>query len=1742
MSITNLNTVSTPTTTTGVPTASAGTTTSSTAVSTTGTVGAPTSSSSTVTVTALMNKFEQGNMTVKDLVAELKNKGITSQVKTDDKFTSVTFKYSNKNYTIRSSNVNNESGTDSNKTTSYSDTTLRTTYKFSTEVINKYFDVCESYEDSAGKTTVTKYTIKENCGYSSPSALRTALYNEVKDQLVLSTFLADKYDKNSTNSYLLTKVNSGKTNLSTTNYTTYADEIKKAAGDDVVKLKQDALNKVIKDFSCGNLVVQQLDTVLKSIGVENKTRTLTDGKYVVKFEFLGKNYQITCNQAAATKGGDTVHNKSYVFDSKFLEQINDYLFDELVDEYLYKIDDNNYRLKDELSLSDFLKDAGFVTELDVEFLKLKGVDITEFTGYEEMKDADGNVIAYGSLDYIIETNSDKFAKYNLISSNDVQSFSAPGVAEYLYSQISENFYELNEGITQELVNYAKEHDSRTIYSLLMHDLEVNHKSVYSYINTLSSNTIDYEALEADIVSAITDYKLHGNKAIVENLYNSVLGDSWHTKNLTEIKTLFYKTKDTNNVDWIVNNIKDLLIESYQDKYSKDLDPSKLTNLFSEVNSMYEKASGINSYEAEDVRAIMSTVLEGAVSISLNSNHYDSILSALEEAITDEDLLNSCKDEFAYYIHNSINNNPSKLEMFSDVTRTMLETPLAGHAQDILALYNNGEVSKYEAEFALRYINNNVPITPQARVFIENIIDNLGDKEACNKILDTTAFYTLSSASGYFTFEDIIEVYETEFSEFAEGGKLRKEFEDFVANMQNAMVESTSAAIDSTIKDIKNCVMNALGSIKDMQPSESDSIIDILNSLRISYNLDQYLSNMECPSLEEIFGKNDIGNSFGSFEEVMNYIMEQIEKEVKNSSLKEFDPSKTLKDEMRLTLNNALESFVQTNISMPVEMISVTPEEIQAYVEAMELDNEGITELFYNNLQASGMSLVELIDAIKLQAVNQCPEMTKTTLIQNVMLNLSISGVKESNDMDLMAERIEGVVAQFEDLVLSNGGKLSLKAVYDAYQKDGITDQDALSEIIIAFGYYLEKKLEITDNDLVMSKLNEFLGGNPNSLFEKIADGKISLSSIIQDNMATDLSDYVTPAPARSRQLGSNGKTSISGCPVGNGRDFEIRVSRDGIGGYYRINEEWFEPGGLGDYFCDYTNTGKPEGFMMSVGSLLCPVVGVWDKINECGHLYVESRRAGKYERLMKEAPTARLREKYRVLYEEAKVGRKNSLISLGLGVFGDGVKAGHSKFINLDDIVEVKNKKYFDACIDGHSTIAGWGNDIICNGTQEKIRRTANQEVRDKMKDIMIDREDYCRAHRKDSFKEGDVSEYAYRSDEELALLGISRTYIKDDKGNIIGIHWKDEVTGKEWDTPDEDIVALCSPYRDYTVAGGGNVKPADRISYFDLTNGMFTTWLPQVTVWGSYTEVKHGSVNMLVEYERLAKLGVKQQTIASLRDMYASTQKEFYNLELAIRKSVLNSDEFADYNARYAGAWFEHYKKDHPEIFEQMEKSKQKQLDAYKDMLDFVGFVQSYGGTCYVERKTGISATNGSVITGYAIEIAWPGGCFPTEDSVVKQYVDKAKAFYGGMSEQFLDFFWAEQEGKDMYDTMMKHTPAWAQENFTPEEADEMYQRGVQLEAEAEQRRLEQEEAMREYEERMAKDNNYSNGTISSEEKEQQERENPYAYLAGVDMRFMQNYDTSPRTIWTNEGLVYVDTGEPVEKEEYTGSIFNRE
>ena len=227
----------------------------------------------------------------------------------------------------------------------YSD--LINKYKLSGSVINKYFEVAPTLnwgsvnaipvsmknnivsgngikssgtannrlnsltQNISNNISNTRYRLKSDCGFKSISELLKHLekFDDYKNDLILDNFLSGKaQESDAVNSLYCTEDG---TTLTAANYDEYIKEIGLASGDKAKELKQKALDKLLKDYSSGNLSYRQANTVLNAIGVDNQQYNSNDGKYTFSFSFNGKNYSITCNKEAAKSGVDNIQTKTY---------------------------------------------------------------------------------------------------------------------------------------------------------------------------------------------------------------------------------------------------------------------------------------------------------------------------------------------------------------------------------------------------------------------------------------------------------------------------------------------------------------------------------------------------------------------------------------------------------------------------------------------------------------------------------------------------------------------------------------------------------------------------------------------------------------------------------------------------------------------------------------------------------------------------------------------------------------------------------------------------------------------------------------------------------------------------------------------------------------------------------------------------------------------------------------------------------------------------------------------------------------------------------------------------------------------------------------------------------------------------------------------------------------------------------------------------------------------------------------
>ena len=243
-----------------------------------------------------------------------------------------------------------------NKTSSakiYAKTDLQNngTINLSDSLINQYFNLI--YEDSDGKTM---YTIKPDSGYKTPQQLMSALFEQYKQDLILDNFLENK-NKEGERAVDLQKLESGETLLAT-NFDKYAKEIGLATGEEAEKLRAEALDKLIKDYTSGNMNHVQIRDVLNAIGVETFERK--GGQFITySFTYDGKQYTLNCNMEAAKLANDDIVQATYTKDELLATPGADEI---LINNYFVaaaSVDNKTtiYRLRNNRSFEEFQQDC-----------------------------------------------------------------------------------------------------------------------------------------------------------------------------------------------------------------------------------------------------------------------------------------------------------------------------------------------------------------------------------------------------------------------------------------------------------------------------------------------------------------------------------------------------------------------------------------------------------------------------------------------------------------------------------------------------------------------------------------------------------------------------------------------------------------------------------------------------------------------------------------------------------------------------------------------------------------------------------------------------------------------------------------------------------------------------------------------------------------------------------------------------------------------------------------------------------------------------------------------------------------------------------------------------------------------------------------------------------------------------------------------------------------------------------------
>ena len=303
----------------------------------------------------ITNKFANGEIDYNNCISQLAALGVTATALSES---SIRFSYKNKTYTITQKNA-------TTSTPTYTLSQLQNSYKFSDEIINKYFkkqNVSTSGAAGAKQNSgnIDRYVVNTSSGCKTISDVEEIAAKQYQKDMVLTNFLNDM-NKQTNSVSNMQKASDGK-EITKDNYKDYVNEITATLGTDTDAAKQKALDKLIKDYTQGNIAFQMMGTLFVAIGITD-AKAITKGsgtKTSVAFEFSfnGKSYKMSCNIFASLSGTDKKTVNTY--SANELKNIG--ATSEQIDKYFESISSidgksNTYKLRSGKTYTAFLKEV-----------------------------------------------------------------------------------------------------------------------------------------------------------------------------------------------------------------------------------------------------------------------------------------------------------------------------------------------------------------------------------------------------------------------------------------------------------------------------------------------------------------------------------------------------------------------------------------------------------------------------------------------------------------------------------------------------------------------------------------------------------------------------------------------------------------------------------------------------------------------------------------------------------------------------------------------------------------------------------------------------------------------------------------------------------------------------------------------------------------------------------------------------------------------------------------------------------------------------------------------------------------------------------------------------------------------------------------------------------------------------------------------------------------------------------------
>lgn len=340
----------------------------------------------------LAQKFQNGEITTIEFGNMMRQLGAVSKECSNN---TVQYLYNGKTYTV----VQVKSS--ATEVPTYTLSQLKDSYKFTDDIIEKYFKKDVNSEN---------YTLNAETDCKTLAEVQQLVVENYQKDMVLLNFMNDK-NRRTNSGQNMEKYYGTNIEITKDNYTQYVDKITKDLGEEDTT-KQNALNKLINDYTQGNIAISLMNTLFDAIGVTDvkrlsKQRGIMNG---YEFTFNDKKYTIWCNTFKATSGMDdsvtTTYNIADLKATGATQEIIDKYFESVAsidgENTTYRLKRTSYatflaeveksKVKKEASETTNSKESSLYSEKDLMTYKLSDSDIKIFfkkndEGYTLNKDA-----------------------------------------------------------------------------------------------------------------------------------------------------------------------------------------------------------------------------------------------------------------------------------------------------------------------------------------------------------------------------------------------------------------------------------------------------------------------------------------------------------------------------------------------------------------------------------------------------------------------------------------------------------------------------------------------------------------------------------------------------------------------------------------------------------------------------------------------------------------------------------------------------------------------------------------------------------------------------------------------------------------------------------------------------------------------------------------------------------------------------------------------------------------------------------------------------------------------------------------------------------------------------------------------------------------------------------------------------------------------------------------------------------